>query len=828
MTCSGSAGPFTVTARSTTNVQIAMACYAPGADAGMVAVTGVPFLCGTWNSLSTVGPGSQGTNGSEANVGSSITLTATATGPDPSKLTYTWSSSSSIGTFGPDQPDGTSDSVTFLCTEPGTTTITLVVGDGPVPNGSSCDASQSTVTAVITCDELPATFNRVSFSVTTGDSALAKESEATVTLQTKSGPPQTFTVKAAGDPAWSADTTHAAAFSLKPTLQACDVVNVSATFNPGSTPDIEGSPAWSLTSLAATLSIDDSDQVTFLSASGSPLAVLTASQPTFKAPATCNTTPSLYARLGGQPAMNAAAKNYVKRVIADSRLSRIVSTELSTPDLAAAAATWLASEMCKLGGGGCLVQGGSPFAGAATTDEALALIRDLADSLAALPPPATLSDENQLLGSPLIIDQHPMPIPLLPNGQPDPTAFVGGAIGTPRYFTLYWDASWDADNPAFPRAALDSLSQAVSASKYFGGLSEYGVGQPTFLGSALPNVACTRKAPAPVGFYDPFNPSIIGFLHCELDNDTSLPQGNNVIYNVVLPQGSTEADAIAQLLGVQADCTGPGSAVSWHFHGTPYNVGSAIGGLIGGALGLSVGSPVLGAVAGFLVGLATQGGPFYTISSVDTTCGNFTDNLVHEMVEAASDPEPGIGVITSGGMGEIGDMCENFHFSPSTSWVPTSATSLLSPNTFLGSSLPQYWSNAGQSCGTGFSDTTAPSISNVMLSGTSFPQILVTITGSGFGTIPAPFTVPSGVDLPYLGVQDVSQSWQAGNSLNSNATSLSVTSWTNTSITISGFNPPAGSSIVLNANDRLVFWVCNPSSGACASSCRRPPKSEEI
>ena len=702
VSCSGSAGPFTVVARATTTVQIGMACYAAGSDAGNVFVTGTPYLCGTWNSLSTVGTGSQITNGSEADVGSTITLTATATGPDPTGLTYGWSTSNPIGTFGPNDADGAADTTTFVCTAPGTTTITLVVGDGPVPKGFSCATAQSTVTATVTCDEPAPAFDRVGFTVTTGSAALNVADTAAITLVPRTGAPQTFTVKAAGDPAWKANTTHTASFSLKPTLGTCDVANAVVTFVPGNANPAAAAPGvWVITALAATLSIEGADQTTIVQAKGAPLAQLTGTQASFQTAATCNTGPSLFDRLGGEAAIIVVANDFVSRVTADPALGRIVSNVLPTPAATTAADQWMAAEMCRLGGGGCQLPGPGPFAGVATTTaEAIALVQDLSAAVAGFPAPATLADENLLLGVPLVIDQHPLPPPLLPNGLPDPTAAAGGGIAAPQYFNIYWDSAWDADNTTTTRGAIDTLTQAVAGSTYFSGLAEYGVvGQPAFLGSALPNSACTQRSPSSVGFYDPVNPSIIGFLNCELDNDSSVPQGDNVIYNVILPTGSREADAIPNFLGLPQDCT-PGGAVSWHFHGTPYSVGELIGGLIGGALGFEAGGPVLGALAGFFVGLATQNGPFYTISSVDPGCNVYTDNLLHEIVEAASDPEPGLGVLLSGGTGEIADLCEppvTNSFPPSPSWEAGVGTFAMPVQ------VPQYFSNVGQTCTTGFS-----------------------------------------------------------------------------------------------------------------------------
>jgi hypothetical protein len=160
-TCQGSASGINVTAGSTTKVTVNMLCSLPGQDAGSVFVSGTESNCGTWTSLST-------TN-SEVDVGESIVLTATGTGLIPSKLGYTWTMSNPIGAFGatsggvgtPGQDEGVgpSDPMQFMCTAPGTTTITVVVDDGPT-NGGTCPANLSTYATTVTCDAAPS--NQVS------------------------------------------------------------------------------------------------------------------------------------------------------------------------------------------------------------------------------------------------------------------------------------------------------------------------------------------------------------------------------------------------------------------------------------------------------------------------------------------------------------------------------------------------------------------------------------------------------------------------------------------------------------------------------------------
>jgi Calcineurin-like phosphoesterase len=160
-TCQGSATGINVTAGHTTSVVVHLVCSVAAPDSGNVFVTTTASSCGTWTSLST--------NNSEVYVGESLVLTAGATGPTPNSLGYTWTMSNPIGAFGAtsggvgaqgqDEAVGPSDPMQFMCTAPGTTTVTLVIDDGPNDAGA-CPSDLTTTTTTITCD--PAPSNQVS------------------------------------------------------------------------------------------------------------------------------------------------------------------------------------------------------------------------------------------------------------------------------------------------------------------------------------------------------------------------------------------------------------------------------------------------------------------------------------------------------------------------------------------------------------------------------------------------------------------------------------------------------------------------------------------
>jgi hypothetical protein len=136
-TCAGSA-TFAVAARTTTNVTANVFCSARVQDAGSVNVGGEIYSCATVNGISAMP--------SETTVGGTIALSASATAPNGGTVTYAWSAPS--GTFSAPTAANTG----FTCTTGGAVTVTVTVGDGPVPDGSTCNPAQSTFTAQVQCD----------------------------------------------------------------------------------------------------------------------------------------------------------------------------------------------------------------------------------------------------------------------------------------------------------------------------------------------------------------------------------------------------------------------------------------------------------------------------------------------------------------------------------------------------------------------------------------------------------------------------------------------------------------------------------------------------
>jgi hypothetical protein len=424
-----------------------------------------------------------------------------------------------------------------------------------------------------------------------------------------------------------------------------------------------------------------------------------------------------------------------------------------------------------------------------------------------------------------------------------PWATVGSPIQAPQFVNLYWDDRWDVDNPTLPKASLDAFTAAMASSSYFTAaprppgvvrsvffLSEYGVNSATFGGGFLPATVCTQRSPSRPGFWDPIAPSIMGFLQCEIDHG-GVPKGGNVIYNIILPAYAIEQD----LLGNRSFCRSSGGATAWHFHDTPYDptitAGVATAGVAAASVGgLPGGLPGIATLLGLLAGL--HNGPVWTITMTSSSCQSFTTNLLHEMVEAATDPFPPLSVAISGGNGEIADNCHNAattaSFAPQTVSPPPSGSGSVAFANSSTIAVPQFWSNASQSCEVGFSDPSAPgsAAANIVAGQGGTLLMTITTTGGSFGALPPSFPAGNRVTLPYIGLQDLTQGWEAGNSLNSDQITLDVswpspTSSPSQTITVTGVGRP-GTDFTMKSTDQLSLWVCNPQSGHCAATC--PPQ----
>jgi hypothetical protein len=138
ITCSGSA-TFSVVSRTTTTVTDNLQCNPTPGEAGSVSVTAPTYECAA------IYPGYLSESPSEAVLGGSVSLTAAATSANPSATTYAWSAPSGVFSA------PTSASTSFTCTQPGTITLTVTVGDGSLPDGApACPATSATLP--VQCD----------------------------------------------------------------------------------------------------------------------------------------------------------------------------------------------------------------------------------------------------------------------------------------------------------------------------------------------------------------------------------------------------------------------------------------------------------------------------------------------------------------------------------------------------------------------------------------------------------------------------------------------------------------------------------------------------
>jgi hypothetical protein len=116
--CSGSA-PFTVVSGQTALVEVILQCKGGAPPNGAVALDGRFDQCPVLTSISATKL--------QVPVGNTITVAADASDPDPGDvLTYLWSASAAIGTFG----STTTATTTFTCNVPGATTLGVSVFDG--------------------------------------------------------------------------------------------------------------------------------------------------------------------------------------------------------------------------------------------------------------------------------------------------------------------------------------------------------------------------------------------------------------------------------------------------------------------------------------------------------------------------------------------------------------------------------------------------------------------------------------------------------------------------------------------------------------------------
>jgi hypothetical protein len=244
-------------------------------------------------------------------------------------------------------------------------------------------------------------------------------------------------------------------------------------------------------------------------------------------------------------------------------------------------------------------------------------------------------------------------------------------VNHPVYVNVFWDSTsnWDHDVDApvsgMGKASINAITEALIKSQYFHPLKgNYKVHAPKWGGSMTP----TCEAPPPD--VDTAIDKMNDMVQCVLGEDPSL-NNENTILNVFLPPQTVN--------------------LGFCDHDSKGHHAMAMHGEWGSSIKVTVIPTNSVCISGFNM---------------------LVEALTHEMVEAATDPNPHS---PTGWKGEIGDFCENTH-------VP-----------FLFGSATEYWSNSANACINGI-PSTLPVITTMGACGTG--KKMQVVLGGTFGDTP--------------------------------------------------------------------------------------------
>jgi hypothetical protein len=445
--------------------------------------------------------------------------------------------------------------------------------------------------------------------------------------------------------------------------------------------------------------------------------------------------------------------------------------------------------------------------------------------------------------------------------QPVVPGFTSNPIKNPVLVNIFWDANWDTDNPGMSRGAINNFTSALVQSSYFSSImSDYGVQSVTFGGAFQADNICggidVVNPTAPVGTVGlasllPTDVTVNTFIYCEAAVLAPLlaPNGPNVIYNIFFPPATQVTNFWFPVCPL---------ATGLHFHGmSPAALAAA------DLLGWETGPIPLG-LGVITVLAATQGPPFYTIIPTSAACLSNTSNggfggfsaltatLTHEIVEAITDPNPPLSVLTQKTL-EIADTCEVG--SPGVTPFLTLFNSgppsgLLLPSGVLlpfGGQTSTYFSTSANGCVP--TPAVPPVISSITFTvppvGSPMSGLGISVSGTGFGALPTQtldfvgnspvFMTPSSngqsgefivlpatnIDIPYFSFADGSTTppWKAGNAIDQDGVLLDYANWSGSLIQINGFGGQFGTNgMTVAVGHSVTVTVCNPNSGACATT----------
>jgi hypothetical protein len=290
----------------------------------------------------------------------------------------------------------------------------------------------------------------------------------------------------------------------------------------------------------------------------------------------------------------------------------------------------------------------------------------------------------------------------------------GRVLSNPEIHNLYFDGSWDSDNPAaFSQASVDHFTSQLVSSNYFAKASQYGVGNASFNGSDGSSIIC--PAPVIAGVTDFL--AILAWTVCEtaIGPDpfirptlTGIPTPNdNTLYVIYVPSNVQINDIAVSTCG---------SFGAYHFMNEV---------------------PAWQYPTAFGIPLPPIPGPqSFAFAVVPAACAsgsldNLTELATHEIIEASTDPIVLTGWIDNSTIGfnadvlkkgEAADICE-----PGEGAVPTPPVRLTD-----GLLVAPYWSNADGKC--------EPITRQIRLNETGLPATVPHVATIDGGSVTLPFS----------------------------------------------------------------------------------------
>jgi hypothetical protein len=251
----------------------------------------------------------------------------------------------------------------------------------------------------------------------------------------------------------------------------------------------------------------------------------------------------------------------------------------------------------------------------------------------------------------------------------------GRKLNNPEIHNLYMTRSWDSENPAtMSSSAIDSFTRTLTTSGYFDPARPYGINTPSFSGSDGSDLIC----PTPILGGETEFTSVTAWTLCEAQPGplpfvastlTGIPApDDNTLYVVYLSSGVQITDIAFKSCNDFTAYHFMGLIPAWHV----YTV-----------WGIPVG-----------VALVPQRFAFAVVPAecAHNSFDQLTTNASHEIIEAATDPDIGLGWIDDSKLGfnadilrdgEAADLCE----------VSDPMTRLAD-----GLEVAPYWSNADSQC----------------------------------------------------------------------------------------------------------------------------------